>query len=167
MGAIALARLRAPEPLAEHHVLDNFTCSEPTLAQWLKQRARKNTGQGASRTYVVCADNEVVGFYSLSAGAVTHERAPSSMRRNMPDPVPVFLLGRLAVDKQWSGMGIGAGLLKDAILRSLGAARTIGARALLCHALTDSAKQFYLKHGFIDSPVDPKMLMLDLTKLPS
>ncbi len=166
MGAIDPARLRAPEPLAEHHLLDDFTCSEPTLAQWLKQRARKNTEQRASRTFVLCADDEVVGFYSLSAGAVTHEHAPGSIRRNMPDPVPVFLLGRLAVHEQWSGMGIGAGLLKDAILRSLGAARTIGARALLCHALTDSARQFYLKNGFVESPVDPKTLMLDLTKLP-
>lgn len=165
MGTIDPARLRAPEPLAEHHVLDGFTCSEATLAQWLKQRARRNTGQGASRTYVVCAENEVVGFYSLSAGAVTHERAPSSIRRNMPDPVPVFLLGRLAVHQQWSGLGIGAGLLKDALLRSLGASKTIGARALLCHALTESARHFYLKHGFIESPVDPKTLMLDLTKL--
>lgn len=165
MGAVDPGRLRAPEPLAEHHVLDDFACVEPSLADWLRRRARKNAEQGASRTYVVCADNEVVGFYALSAGAVASEQAPGGMRRNMPDPIPAILLGRLAVHEQWSGMGIGAGLLKDAILRSLAGAQAIGARALLCHATSAPAKRFYLHHGFVESPIDPMTLMLDLTKL--
>lgn len=165
MGAVDPGRLRAPEPLGEHHALDDFACVEASLADWLRKRARKNAEQGASRTYVVCADNEVVGFYALSAGAVATGQAPGPMRRNMPDPIPVILLGRLAVHEQWSGMGIGSGLLKDAILRSLAAAQAIGARALLCHAISEPAKRFYLHHGFVESPIDPITLMLDLTKL--
>jgi len=155
----------APAALSDVHQLDGFRCSEPDLEIWLKQRARKNQLEGASRTFVVCAGDEVVGYYCLAAGAVMHEKAPGNIRRNMPDPIPVAILGRLAVHVDWQGQGIGSGLLKDAIVRTLRLAEEMGIRALLAHALHDKAKQFYLHHGFMESPIDPLTLMLNIAKL--
>jgi hypothetical protein len=109
----------APAPLSEAHRVDTFRCVRPELELWLKQRARKNQLEGASRTFVVCAGEEVVGYYALAAGAVLHEKAPGSIRRNMPEPIPVAVLGRLAVHIDWGARGIGAGLLKDAVLRTV------------------------------------------------
>lgn len=156
----------APTPLAEVHVLDNFRCTEPALESWLKQRARRNQTDGASRCYVVSVDDTVVGYYALAAGAVSHEHAPGGVRRNMPDPIPIVVLGRLAVHVEWAGQGIGAGLLKDAVLRALRLSREMGIRAMLCHAINEDAKQFYLHHGFVESPIDPLTVMLNLAKLP-
>lgn len=154
--------------MSAEHRLEDFRCSEePSLEAWLKERARKNEASSASRTYVVAARNAVVGYYCLSAGAVSHDVAASSVRRNMPDPIPVIVLGRLAVHSAWAGHGIGAGLLKDAVLRSIAIAETLGVRAILCHALSARAKSFYVKYGFIDSPVDPMTLMLNISKLVS
>jgi len=166
LGAVKnLAELAAPASLSDAHPLDAFRCSEPDLELWLKQRARKNQIEGASRTFVVCAGNEVVGYYCLAAGAVIHERAPGSIRRNMPEPIPVAILGRLAVRVDWQGQGIGSGLLKDAIVRTMRLAEEMGIRALLAHALHDKARQFYLHHGFIESPIEALTLMLNVAKL--
>jgi GNAT superfamily N-acetyltransferase len=159
------ARPAAPAALSDAHQLDAFRCNEPDLEIWLKQRARRNQLEGASRTFVVCAGDEVVGYYCLAAGAVMHEKAPGNIRRNMPDPIPVAILGRLAVHVDWQGQGIGSGLLKDAIVRTLRLAEEMGIRALLAHALHDKAKQFYLHHGFMESPIDPLTLMLNIAKL--
>jgi GNAT superfamily N-acetyltransferase len=104
----------------------------------------------------------VVGYYALAAGSLAALAAPARLRRNMPDPLPLMVLGRLAVDSAWTGRGIGSGLLKDAVLRSLRAAELIGVRALLCHALDQQAKAFYLKHGFVESPLDPLTVLLAL-----
>jgi GNAT superfamily N-acetyltransferase len=163
LGSVDVARLTPPAPLAPDHDLDKFQCSEPSLERWLKERARRNEAQGASRTYVVAAGREVVGYYCLSAGAVSHEAATSSIRRNMPDPIPVIVLGRLAVHPSWEGRGLGSGLLKDAVLRSIAAAEALGVRALLCHAISPRAKEFYLRYGFVESPLDPLTLMLNLS----
>ena len=152
-------------PLVEAHRLDPFRCSEPDLEFWLKQRARKNQLEGASRTFVVCTGDQVVGYYALAAGAVLHEKAPGSIKRNMPEPIPVAVLGRLAVHVDWAGQGIGTGLLKDAILRTVRLAGEMGIRALLCHAINEQAKQFYLHHGFIASPIEPLTVMLNIAKL--
>lgn len=114
---------------------------------------------------MACDDARPVGYYALAAGAVLHAQAPGSIRRNMPDPIPILVLGRLAVHSGWAGKGIGAGLLKDAILRSLRLSEELGVRALLCHAISENAKQFYLHHGFVESPIEPMTLMLNLTKL--
>jgi GNAT superfamily N-acetyltransferase len=104
----------------------------------------------------------VVGYYSLAVGAVAHADVPGRIRRNMPDPVPMMILGRLAVDKGFQGKGIGAGLLRDAILRTLQAAEIAGIRALLVHALNERAKRFYEGYGFIASPVEPMTVMITL-----
>lgn len=141
-------------------------CEEPALADWLKKRALKNQLEGASRTFVVCNGADVIGYYALAAGAVSHVAASGSVRRNMPDPVPVMILGRLAVRIEWANQGIGRGLLKDALLRTLRVARDAGIRAILCHAISGKAKKFYLKHGFVESPIDELTVMLNVAKLP-
>jgi predicted N-acetyltransferase YhbS len=154
--------LAAPEPLAPHHELDTFESGVATLDEWLKHRARRNEADGASRTFVLCTGRRVVGYYSLAAGSVLHTTATGKVRRNMPDPVPALLLARLAVDRAWHGKGLGADLLSDAVSRAIGAAETIGVRAILVHAISDGAKAFYEKHGFRTSPIEPMTLMVTI-----
>lgn len=156
----------APSLLADVHRLEEFECSSATLSAWLINRARKNHREGASRCFVVCDDQQnVVGYYALAAGAVSHELVPGHTKRNMPDPVPVAVLGRLAVHSNWTRQRIGGGLLKDAIQRTLHLAEHIGIRALLCHAINEEAKSFYLKNGFVESPIHPMTVMLGLARL--
>jgi predicted N-acetyltransferase YhbS len=154
--------LTAPEPLAPHHELDTFVSGVATLDEWLKRRARRNETDGASRTFVLCEAIQVVGYYGLAAGSVLHSAATGKVRRNMPDPVPALLLARLAVDQAWHGKGLGADLLSDAVSRAIGAAETIGVRAILVHAISDGAKTFYEKHGFRPSPIEPMTLMVTI-----
>lgn len=149
-----------PEKLSPQHDLAQFDSGEPALNNWLRRRALHNEAAGASRTYVVCIERRVVGYYALSTGAVAHTHAPGRVRRNMPDPIPVIILGRLAVDKSLHGRAIGDGLLRDAILRSLQAGEIAGVRAILVHAISDAAKRFYIQRGFIESPVDPMTVMI-------
>ena len=104
----------------------------------------------------------MIGYYSLAAGSVLHAVATGKIRRNMPDPVPVVLLGRLAVDRQWQGKGLAADLLSDAVLRIVGAAETVGVRAILVHAISQAARNFYEKHGFRASSVEPMTLMITI-----
>jgi GNAT superfamily N-acetyltransferase len=118
--------LSAPAPLAAEHDLEQFSSGTPPLDEWLKRRARQNEAGGASRTYVIADGRRIVGYYSLAAGSVLHTAATGRVRRNMPDPVPAALLGRLAIDKAWQGRGLGSALLRDAVLRVIGAAGTIG-----------------------------------------
>jgi GNAT superfamily N-acetyltransferase len=151
-----------PEKISPEHDLSEFNSGEPALDDWLRRRAVRNEESGASRTYIVRAGNKVTGYYSLAAGAVAHAESPGRIRRNMPDPIPVMILGRLAVDRGFQGQGIGAGLLKDAILRTLQAAEIGGIRAVLVHAISESAKRFYEAKGFRASPVDPMTLMITL-----
>lgn len=153
----------APASLSAQHKLDSFRCTEVSLEAWLKQRAYTNQVDGASRTFVVCEGDVVIGYYCLSAGSVARDSAPGNLRRNMPDPIPVVVLGRLAVHADRAGEGIGRGLLKDAVLRTAGVASEIGIRALLCHAISDAAKAFYVKHGFVESPLHPMTLLLPIT----
>ena len=156
-------KLHAPQPLTADHQIDAFKCGETSLDEWLKRRALLNQASGASRTFVVVDENHtVMGYYALAAGAVHHQDATRSIRQNMPDPIPVMVLARLAVDIRTQGMQLGAGLLRDAVDRSLAVAKNTGVRALLVHALHDRAKQFYLYFGFQASPVHPLTLMLRL-----
>jgi GNAT superfamily N-acetyltransferase len=160
--AADMGLVSAPEPLASDHELEAFESGVANLDEWLKRRARRNELEGASSTFVICAGKRVVGYYSLAAGSVLHVVATGKVRRNMPDPVPALLLGRLAVDQAWSGKGPGADLLSDAILRAIGAAESIGVRAILVHAISDTARAFYEKHGFRSSPVEPLTLMVTI-----
>lgn len=148
-----------PEAITPQHSLDAFDCGESVLNDWLKLRAIDNDQRGASRTFVVHQENSVIAYYSLATGGVALEVAPGKIKRNMPNPIPVMVLGRLAVDKAWHGAGLGRGLLKDAVLRTLRVAQDAGIRALLVHALSDSAKLFYQRYGFIESPLTPMTLL--------
>jgi GNAT superfamily N-acetyltransferase len=122
-----------------------------------------NQSSGASRTFVVVDEtSRVVGYYALAAGGVSHELATSGVRRNMPDPVPVLVLGRLAVDRSTQGTRLGSALLQDAVVRAAAVAENAGVRALLVHALHDRAKTFYEHYGFQPSLIDPMTLMLRL-----
>lgn len=156
-------KLSAPQPLDSTHQLSEFVCSEPSLDEWLKRRAMNNQLTGASRTFVVVDQNsQVRGFYAMAAGAVTHQLATSAVRRNMPDPVPVMVLGRLAVDQQAQGIKLGAAMLRDALNRAIAVSRNTGVRALLVHAISEQAKRFYMHYGFQESPLNPMTLMLRL-----
>lgn len=164
MGGVEASKIRitAPEKLTVEHDLTQFCCGESSLNLWLKTRALQNEKNGASRTKVVCSEGHVVGFYALATGAVAHVEAPTRIKRNMPDPVPVMLIGRLAVDEHFQHRGIGADLLRDAVLRTLQAAEIAGIRAVLVNAISKDAKQFYEKYGFIASPINPQTLMITL-----
>ena len=156
-------QLGAPEPLSSAHRLGEFECGESVLDEWLRRRALSNQLTGGSRTFVVTdQDNRVCGYYAMAAGAVAHQMATSAVRRNMPDPVPVMVLARLAVDKRTQGMHLGASLLQDAVNRAVAVSFNAGVRALLVHALHDRAKLFYEHYGFQASPVHPMTLMLRL-----
>jgi len=156
-------KLHAPQPLTADHQVDAFKCGETSLEEWLKRRALLNQANGASRTFVVVDESQsVMGYYALAAGAVHHQDATRSIRQNMPDPLPVMVLARLAVDMRAQGMKLGAGLLRDAVERSLAVAQNAGVRALLVHALHERAKGFYMHYGFQASAVHPLTLMLRL-----
>jgi GNAT superfamily N-acetyltransferase len=157
--------LSRPEPLAEDHDLANFASGEVTLDDWLRRRARANQLSGASRTYVVSEDNRVVGYYALASGAVTSEVVPGRFRRNMPDPIPVVILGRLAVDRAWQRRNLGRGLFRDAAERVVQAADTIGIRGILVHAISEQARNFYLALGFSECPGQPMVLVVTLADL--
>ena len=157
--------LRAPEPLSPDHHVHGFACGESVLDDWLKRRALSNQTSGASRTFVVTTDaREVMGYYALAAGAVAHHDATRVIRQNMPDPIPVMVLARLAVDTRAQGMKLGAGLLQDAVRRCIQVSHNTGVRAILVHALNDGACQFYAHYGFKASPAHQMTLMLRLTE---
>lgn len=156
-------RLSAPQPLLASHIIGDFDCGEASLNDWLKRRALVNQTSGASRTFVVAdQDNRVCGYYALAAGAVAHQLAAGSVKRNMPDPIPVLVLARLAVDLRAQGIKLGAGLLRDAVNRAGSVAQNAGVRALVVHALHEQAKAFYEYYGFGVSPIHPLTLMLRL-----
>ena len=156
-------QLDPPQPLAAHHTLDGFACGEAVLDDWLRRRAMSKQLSGATRTFVIAdRDSRVYGYYAMAAGAVAHQMATRTVRRNMPDPVPVMVLARLAVDRHAQGDKLGASLLQDAVNRAVAVSRNAGVRALLVHALHDRAKQFYEHYGFQESPQHPMTLMLRL-----
>lgn len=152
--------INAPEKLTPEHDVSAFKSGEPALDDWLKRRAAANEKSGASRTYVVCVGRRVIGYYALANGAVAHSEVKGHVRRNMPDPIPVMVLGRLAIDQAYQGRRLGAALLRDAVLRTLQAAEIAGIRAILVHAISEDAKKFYERCGFSPSPVDPMTLMI-------
>jgi GNAT superfamily N-acetyltransferase len=151
----------APEPLAAHHVLDGFDCGKPTLNDWLLRHARQAQGGGSARTFVACEGNRAAGYFSLTVGQVDTLDAPERLRKGMGQyAIPVVILARLAVDKREHGRGIGTGLLKDAIRRTLLIAEQAGIRALLTHPLDEEAAQFYRRFGFEASVLREQQLVL-------
>ncbi len=154
--------LSAPTLLSNEHEVDHFSCGVPSLDDWLKRRARANQISGASRTYVASENLKVAAYYCLASGALAVSDAPGPLKRNMPDPIPMVILGRLAVDQSWRGKGLGVALLKDAVLRTREAAEILGIRGLLAHAISNEAKAFYENYGFKASPTQPMTLLLSL-----
>ena len=159
---MSAAPISTPAHLEERHDCASFDCGQPALNDWLRQQALKNEARGASRTYVVCVEQRVVGYYALATGAVARAAATGKVRRQMPEPIPVMVIGRLAVDVRHQGQGLGHGLLRDALLRTLQVAGQTGIRAVLLHAMTADAKTFYQRAGFHESPVDPLLLMITM-----
>lgn len=155
----------APEHLTAAHDVSAFNSGTPQLDDWLKRRALANEALGTSRTYVVTAGGRVIAFYALANGAVAHKDVSAKVRRGTPDPIPVMVLARLAVDSAYQNQGLGSALLKDALLRTVSAAQIAGIRAVLLHAMSDDAKRFYSRSGFRECPVDPMMMMITLAEV--
>ncbi len=154
-----------PVPLTADHEVDAFVSGVDGLDAWLKRRALKNQTTGASRTFIACENRTAIAYYALASSAVTVAQAPGRFRRNMPDPIPLVVLGRLAVDRSQQGKGLGRALVRDAAVRVIQAADTIGIRGMLVHALSDEAKTFYERLGFEPSSIDPMMLFVTLDDL--
>jgi GNAT superfamily N-acetyltransferase len=154
--------ISSPEHLRPEHDVSAFDCGVLSLDTWLKRQALQNEVSGASRTYVVTAEGRVVGYYALATGSVNQTESTGRVRRGMPDPIPVMVLGRLAVDRQFQRARLGSALLKDALLRTLQVSSIVGIRAVLLHAISEDVKRFYLRHGFAESPVHPMTLMIKL-----
>jgi len=153
----------SPERLSKRHRLDSFACGEPALDDWLTRHARTANGAGSANVYVVTGDNDedcVVGFHAITVGEVAKASAPAYAARHMPAAVPVIIIGRLAVDRHHQAAGLGTALLKDAMLRALSAAEVVGARALVVHAKSERARNWYLSHGFHPAPTDEFHLWL-------
>jgi GNAT superfamily N-acetyltransferase len=151
-----------PVPLTAEHDLSGFDCGEPALNEWLRHRALKNESR-FSRTYVVCEGNRVVAYFCISAGAVERAAAPGKVRRNAPDTIPVSVIGRLAVDRDHAGKGLGADILSDALQRIAIASQSIGIGAVLVHPKDDAAKRFYLRCAeFVEYPEDSRTLFLPI-----
>jgi predicted N-acetyltransferase YhbS len=158
--------LNAPALLTRSHDRSAFDCGVPALNEYLKQYALQNQKKYAARSYVATRGHRVVGYYSLAYGSVTLEEAPQSVKVGLArHPIPVILLARLAVDISERGRGIGAALLKDALLRTLQAAEIAGLRAMIVHAKDNDAKRFYEKFGFQSSPIDSFHLFLKVTDI--
>ena len=160
MGVIS-----SPVQLTDEQDISEFDCGDATLNEWLTKRALKNQKTGGSRTFVVCENNKVVGYYALASGSVERAEAPKNVARNMPQPIPVMVLARLAIDTSWQGKKVGSSLLKDALLRVLSVSKNVGVRAVLVHAISEEAKTFYQRYGFMDSPIDPMTLMLPISHI--
>lgn len=150
-----------PRPLAPGDRVSEFRCGEEQLDAWLRGRARGNERSGASRTLVsVTREGRVAGYYCLSSSSIVRDSVPAELARQQPDPIPVVLLGRLAVDESFAGVGLGASLLQHATSRAIEAAEAIGIRAILVHAMTEEVVAFYERFGFTRFPGQDRTLYL-------
>ncbi len=161
-----MSETRNIEKLRKEHALAAFDCGQTDLNAWLLKYALQNQASNSAQTYVGVVNDEVVGYYSLTVGQVEHAEAPERVQKGLArHPVPIMLLARLAVHKDWQGKGIGKGLLKDAVLRTMQAADIAGIRALAVHAKDDQARRYYEQFDFIPSPTDPLHLLALLKDL--
>lgn len=149
----------SPQRITIDHIVKDFDCGESSLNDWLKKRALKNEQSDASRTYVVCCESAVVAYYALHLGEIRHVDAVRNIKRNMPDPIPAIVLGRLAVDINHQGKGLAKGLMKDMFLRAIQVSDLAGTKAVLVKALNENVTAFYQSFGFVQSKTDPFLLM--------
>lgn len=163
-----MTRFSDPAPLGHGDDVEDFACGVASLDHWFKKHAMQARAVGSARTFIVtdAEQQRVVGYHALTAASITHDEATARAAKGMPrHPIPAALLARLAVDQSVQGQGIGAWLLRDAMLRTLAAAESVGIRVLLVHAIDDNARRFYERYGFEASPTDPRnlqMLMKDI-----
>ncbi|MCA9858652.1 MAG: GNAT family N-acetyltransferase [Thermomicrobiales bacterium] len=162
---MTLPELSAPVPYRQEHDVTAFSCGDASLDRWIRSNAARNESNDASRTFVICSDSTVVAYYALAAGSIERAYVPKALQRNMPNPLPVIVLGRLAVDARYQDHGLGSGLLKDAMIRVALTSQTIGVKAILVHAISDDAQQWYLKRWFVESPLDPMTLLLPTAQI--
>lgn len=161
-----MGEIGAPSLLLPDHDLAQFNSGNETLDEWLKKRALKNQMIGASRTFVIDDNNQVVvGYYALATGSVERVAAQGNFARGMPEPIPVIVLARLAIDQRYQGQRLGGFLLKDAMQRALNVSNQVGVRGVLVHAISEEAKRFYLRYGFVESPFEPMTLMISMKTL--
>lgn len=146
--------LEKPGPISTDDPTDDFDSGNPVLDNWLATEAFRNEEAGASRTYIVREAGRIVAYYSLATGGAERSSAPGGVRRNMPDPIPVMILARLAVARSHQGRGIGRALVRDALLRTVRASEVAGIRAVTVHAIDEQAAAFYVRLGFKPSPID-------------
>jgi GNAT superfamily N-acetyltransferase len=156
-----------PELLAGEHLLEGFDCGSGGLNDWLVRRALRNQSSGTSRTWVVVEieTGRVVAFYASSTASILRSSAPKKIGRNQPEELPAVLLARMGVDSRHQGRGLGAALLKHFMLKAIEVAQSIGVRVLLIHAKNENATNFYVRYGFVESPLDPLVIMMLLTDL--
>ena len=153
--------LSAPAPLEPSHSLSDFDCGKPALNDWLVRHSRQAQGSGSAKTFVVTENSRVAGFFSLTVGQVDILEVPERIKKGMGRyPIPIVILARLAVNLTDQGRGIGRGMLQDAIRRTLLIAEQAGIRAMLTHALDEEAERFYLRFGFVPSPLRERQFML-------
>ena len=152
------------EKLTPSHLMADFCSGEPVLDEWLRRRALQNEESGATRTFVLCVggNKRVIGYYSLSTGAIQREAVPGAFRRNMPEPIPVVLIARFAIDEAYQKQRWGGKMLREAVMRTMLISQVIGVRGLVVHALTDNAKAFYQRFGFVVSPIQSHTLVLPI-----
>lgn len=163
-----MGEIGAPTLLLPEHDFAQFNSGNESLDEWLKKRALKNQASGASKTFVICDDtHSVVGYYALATGSVERVAAPGNFARGMPDPIPVIVLARLVIDQRYQGQQLGGFLLKDAMQRALNVSSQVGIRGVLVHAISEDAKRFYLRYGFVESSFEPMTLMIALKTLSS
>lgn len=153
-------------PLLPAHNLSSFSCGKPALDAWLQSRALRNQETGDSRTFVLCEGERVVAFYALTTASAVRVSLPGPLRRNAPDPVPLMLLGQLAVATSHRGQGLGSRLLRDALIRVAATSRHVGFRALATHPIDPEASRFYARFGFTEVPgSQPRLMVLPLLRL--
>lgn len=151
----------APQPLDASHCLEGFDCGKPVLSDWLHHHARQAQSAGSARTFVVCDEGRVAGYFSLTVGQIDTLEAPERIRRGMGRyPIPLVILARLAVDIDYQGRGLGSSLLQDSIRRTVAIAEHAGIRAMLTHPLDAEAEAFYRRFGFESTPVSERQLIL-------
>lgn len=157
------------EKLQPHHAVEAFDCGLDALNRFLQKHALQNQHSGGSQTYVGLADGTVIGYYALAVGSVEQEHVPERVKKGLAKhSIPIMLLARLEVDLHWQKQGVGAALLKDAMLRTLQAADIAGIRAVVVHAKDEAARRFYERFDFLPSPTDPLhlfMLLKDVRKI--
>lgn len=149
-------------PVGADHELSAFDSGVDALDRWLKERSRHNEREGASRTYVVAVDSRVVGYCCLASSSIVRNAVTGRLARNMPDPIPVLLIGRLAVDRAWQKRDLGRSMLHDALNRCIETSKVVGVRAIMVDAISEDAERFYERFGFRRASGLPRTLVMNM-----